>query len=75
VTDHGQGIPADRLETIFGRFQPVDASDSRRRGGTGLGLSICRAIVQRHGGKIWVESELGKGSSFVVQLPLEYPYC
>lgn len=71
VTDQGLGIPRDKLESIFGRFQPVDASDSRRRGGTGLGLSICRRIVERHGGKIWVESELGHGSTFVFTLPME----
>jgi len=56
VKDQGRGIPADKLETIFGRFQQVDASDSRQKGGTGLGLAICRSIVQQHGGRIWVES-------------------
>ena len=71
VRDQGPGIPREKLESIFGRFQPVDASDSRRRGGTGLGLSICRHIVERHGGKIWVESELGLGSTFVFTLPME----
>jgi PAS domain S-box-containing protein len=71
VIDHGQGIPADKLKSIFGRFQTVDASDTRRRGGSGLGLFICRGIVQRHGGKIWAESKLGSGSTFVFTLPLE----
>jgi len=71
VTDQGPGIPKDKLESIFGPFRPVDASDSRRRGGTGLGLSICRHIVERHGGRIWVESELGQGSTFVFTLPIE----
>ena len=52
VKDRGRGIPADQLETIFGRFQQVDASDSRQKGGTGLGLAICRSIVQQHGGRI-----------------------
>jgi PAS domain S-box-containing protein len=75
VTDQGPGIPKDNLETIFGRFQPVDASDSRRRGGTGLGLFICRRIVERHGGKVWAESELGQGSTFVIRLPVEAPCC
>ncbi len=53
VRDQGQGIPTDKLGSIFGRFQQVDAPDSRKRGGTGLGLSICRLIVKQHGGRIW----------------------
>ena len=69
VKDQGRGIPADKLDTIFGRFQQVDASDSRQKGGTGLGLAICKSIVQQHGGKIWVESVVGKGSSFYFTLP------
>lgn len=70
VQDCGRGIPADKLETIFGRFQQVDASDSRSKGGTGLGLAICRNIIQQHGGTIWVESSLEKGSTFYFTLPL-----
>jgi len=70
VRDRGRGIPADKLETIFGRFQQVDASDSRQKGGTGLGLAICRSIVQQHDGRIWAESTLGKGSTFFVALPI-----
>lgn len=73
VIDHGPGIPSDRLESIFGRFQPVDASDTRRKGGTGLGLYLCRIIVERHGGRVWVESKLGEGSTFIVRLPIEQP--
>ncbi|MBE9014423.1 PAS domain-containing protein, partial [Pseudanabaenaceae cyanobacterium LEGE 13415] len=69
VSDNGRGIPADKLEDIFGRFQQVDASDSREKGGTGLGLSICRSIIDRQGGKIWAESTLGKGSTFFFTLP------
>lgn len=69
VQDHGRGIPADQLETIFGQFQQVDASDSREKGGTGLGLAICRTIVKQHGGKIWVESVLEQGSTFCFTLP------
>lgn len=68
VKDQGRGIPADKLETIFKRFQQVDASDSREKGGTGLGLSICRSIVEQHGGKIWAESKLGAGSTFFFTL-------
>ncbi|MBE9066873.1 PAS domain S-box protein [Leptolyngbya cf. ectocarpi LEGE 11479] len=69
VKDEGRGIPSDKLDIIFERFQQVDASDSRRRGGTGLGLTICQKIVQQHGGKIWAESVFGKGSTFYVTLP------
>ncbi|AOY78516.1 PAS domain S-box protein [Moorena producens JHB] len=69
VKDQGRGIPADKLESIFGRFQQVDASDARKKGGTGLGLAICRNIVEQHGGKIWVESTVGEGSSFYFTLP------
>ncbi|MBD2464775.1 PAS domain S-box protein [Oscillatoria sp. FACHB-1407] len=71
VVDQGRGIPADKTETIFGRFQQVDASDSREKGGTGLGLPICRSIIERHGGRIWAESTLGKGSTFSFTLPVE----
>ncbi|WP_190713829.1 PAS domain S-box protein [Oscillatoria sp. FACHB-1406] len=69
VQDRGRGIPADKLESIFERFQQVDASDSRQKGGTGLGLAICKSIVRQHGGKIWVESVLGQGSDFYFTLP------
>ncbi|MBG1241920.1 ATP-binding response regulator [Nostoc sp. NZL] len=70
IRDEGRGIPEDKLQLIFERFQQVDASDSRKKGGTGLGLAICRNIVQQHNGKIWVESTLGEGSTFYVLLPL-----
>ncbi len=70
VRDHGRGIPADKLDSVFERFHQVDASDSRRKGGTGLGLAITRSIVLQHGGRIWLESELGKGSSFFFTIPL-----
>ncbi len=69
VQDRGRGIPQDKVEVIFGRFQQVDASDSRQKGGIGLGLAICRFIVQQHGGKIWAESVLGKGSVFYFTIP------
>jgi PAS domain S-box-containing protein len=68
VQDQGRGIPADKLEAIFGRFQQVDASDARLKGGTGLGLAICRQIVELHGGRIWAESTLGEGSTFYFTL-------
>ncbi|BAZ10032.1 multi-sensor signal transduction histidine kinase [Calothrix sp. NIES-4071] len=69
VTDQGRGIPTDKLEAIFGRFQQVDASDSRAKGGTGLGLAICRSIIEQHGGKIWAESTIDVGSTFFFTLP------
>ena len=70
VQDFGRGIPQDKLETIFERFQQVDASDSRKKGGTGLGLAICRHIIQQHQGKIWAESVYGQGSTFFFTIPL-----
>lgn len=69
VVDEGRGIPVDKLEAIFGRFQQVDVSDSRQRGGTGLGLAICRTIVSQHGGRIWAECNPNRGSTFRVFLP------
>jgi PAS domain S-box-containing protein len=69
VIDTGRGIPADKLEVIFGRFQQVDATDSRQKGGTGLGLAICRAIVEQHSGRIWAERNPVRGSTFRVFLP------
>ena len=71
VIDQGRGIPADKLETIFGRFQQVDASDSRQKGGSGLGLAICRTIVQQHSGRIWAERNPVRGSTFRVFLPYQ----
>ncbi len=69
VTDQGRGIPTENLESIFGRFQQVDASDSREKGGTGLGLAICRSIVEQHEGRIWAQSTPGYGSTFSFALP------
>ncbi len=71
VTDHGRGIPAEKLDLIFDRFQQVDTSDSRQKGGTGLGLSICKNIVEQHGGTLWAESVEGQGSTFYFTLPVE----
>jgi PAS domain S-box-containing protein len=71
VIDHGRGIPVDKLESIFGRFQQVDASDSRQKGGTGLGLAICRTIVLQHSGRIWAERNPVRGSTFRIFLPYQ----
>ena len=71
VRDQGRGIPPDKIDSIFGRFQQVDSSDSREKGGTGLGLAICRSIVEQHGGQIWAHSIPGEGSTFVFTLPTD----
>lgn len=71
VTDEGEGIPSQSLETVFEHFYQVDTSDARRHNGAGLGLSVCRSIVQQHQGTVWVESTLGKGSTFYLALPVK----
>lgn len=70
VRDEGIGIPQKAQEKIFERFYRVDNSDRRAIGGTGLGLTLVREIVTAHGGRIWVESEPGRGSTFFVSLPV-----
>jgi len=70
VIDHGEGIAKHHQRRIFGKFQQVDSSDSRAKGGTGLGLAIVAALVEAHQGRVGVDSELGLGSTFWVQLPL-----
>ena len=74
IEDAGRGVPADKLETIFDRFQQVEASDARQKGGTGLGLAICRSILAQHGGAIWAERNDNNGSSragttFILRIP------
>ena len=70
VSDTGIGIPKEELENIFGEFQQVDTAITREFSGTGLGLNITKKFVEMHGGRIWVESELGKGSTFFFAIPL-----
>ncbi len=69
VRDTGPGIPSDDVPHLFQKFYRVDNSATRTIGGTGLGLFICRKIIELYDGRIWVESELGKGSSFYINLP------
>jgi two-component system phosphate regulon sensor histidine kinase PhoR len=70
VTDTGEGIPTRDLQRVFERFYRVDSARSRGTGGTGLGLSIVRHVVESHGGSVWAESELARGSVFTVSLPI-----
>jgi GAF domain-containing protein/anti-sigma regulatory factor (Ser/Thr protein kinase) len=69
VADTGPGIPEEHQSRIFEQFHQVDSSNTKAKGGTGLGLAIAKQIVEMHGGRIWVESILGKGSTFQMELP------
>jgi PAS domain S-box-containing protein len=73
VRDEGPGIPDEFRARIFTKFAQADSSDSRQKGGTGLGLVIAKEIAERHGGKLWFESELGQGTTFYVDLPALAP--
>ncbi|MEK6399167.1 MAG: ATP-binding protein, partial [Terriglobus sp.] len=70
VRDFGPGIASEHLSRIFERFYRVEKARSREKGGTGLGLSIAKQLIEQHGGRIWVESDLGQGSNFLFTLPL-----
>ncbi len=70
IRDHGRGIPADKRELVFKRFQQVDTSDAREKGGSGLGLAIARSIVEQHDGKIWIADTDGAGTTFFFTIPL-----
>ena len=69
VEDDGKGISKDKIPTIFSKFHQLDMSQIREIGGIGLGLALGKKIIEVHGGKIWAESELGKGTSIVFTLP------
>jgi two-component system, OmpR family, sensor histidine kinase VicK len=69
IQDTGNGIPPDDIPHLFQKFYRVDNSTTRSIGGTGLGLFICKKIVELYNGRIWVESEFGKGSIFFINLP------
>jgi len=70
VSDTGPGIPASEKGRVFHEFHQVDSSNTKSKAGTGLGLAIAKRIVELHSGRIWVESELGKGSTFYFELPV-----
>jgi signal transduction histidine kinase len=70
VRDTGPGIPAEERDRIFEEFHQLDTSTTRTKGGTGLGLAISKKIIQMHGGRIWVESDVGHGSTFQVTIPI-----
>jgi signal transduction histidine kinase len=70
VSDTGPGIPAAERERIFEEFHQLDTSTTRTKGGTGLGLAISKRIIEMHGGRIWVESDVGHGSTFRFTLPV-----
>lgn len=69
IIDNGCGIPKEELEKVFKKFYQVDMSNTREKGGIGLGLTVCKMIVEAHKGKIYAESEVGKGSKFYLLLP------
>jgi signal transduction histidine kinase len=70
VSDTGVGIPPDKIGSLFTEFKQTDATIASEYGGTGLGLSITKKFIEMHGGRIWVESEVGKGSRFSFEIPL-----
>ena len=73
VSDQGMGIPKEQLPKMFQRFHRVDNRDTREIGGTGIGLFLVKNLVEIHHGKIWIESEVGRGTTFFFTLPVEQP--
>lgn len=71
IHDSGAGIPTEHLEVIFDHFYRIDTQLTREVNGLGLGLAICKRIVELHGGAIWAESDVGKGSTFYISLPID----
>jgi PAS domain S-box-containing protein len=69
VSDRGRGIPSEKVALLFQKFQQLDDANTRKVRGTGLGLAIVKALVEKQGGRVWVESEVGKGATFTVTLP------
>jgi signal transduction histidine kinase len=69
VEDTGEGIPPEELAAIFDKFHQVRRGGQNKAHGTGLGLTIAKSLIELHGGRIWVESEMGKGSRFLFTLP------
>ena len=74
VRDNGPGIPQDQVDHIFEKFHQVSDGQKGKPKGTGLGLSISQKIIEHHGGKIWVESEVGRGTTFAFLIPIPYHY-
>jgi signal transduction histidine kinase len=70
VSDTGIGIAPDKMGSLFTEFKQTDATIASEYGGTGLGLSITKKFIEMHAGRVWVESEVGKGSSFIFEIPL-----
>jgi signal transduction histidine kinase len=70
VSDTGPGIPPQERDKIFEKFHQIDNAITKAKGSTGLGLAIAKQIVKMHGGRIWVESTLGQGSTFRMELPV-----
>ena len=71
VSDHGIGIAPEEQEKLFARFSRLEGSAHSKAEGIGLGLSVCRILVEAHGGRIWVKSQAGQGSTFYFTIPLD----